>query len=380
MSTTLSQFEAEILPLVRDTTGGRVTTTVIRDSLNRCIRNVLKKHGMYSTIKSTSMDFFDTIYEYPLATDFYDFISLAKNGVTQEFIKTKPSSFSGISGNVLALNSYKSINTLLARINATPSSLLMNGCESTAANGTWAVVSGTDALSIGTETTNHVQGSGAVSFNVTVGNSVNDYAEIECTGMTSLDLTDYANKGTVFLDVYIPSVTNFTSITLYFGNDSSNYYSKTITTQYNGLALVAGYNIIGFSWGTASETGTVTDTAIDYIKLRFTYTSSYTSQVGFIIDNIRIANPYKMDLTYYSTHFVADSTGATKEEFESASDVSLLNDVDNPVLFFYALGDAFWVLREYQDKENAEARFREEFDAMRVRIGSEKKREVIFYR
>lgn len=380
MAKTLNEFESEIQPLMRDTTSGSVTTDAIKSSLNRCIDSLRKDHGVYSTKKRQPLALYATVEEYPLPTDFFDIIALQKNETPRNYLRTKPEAFYQTSGDVLSVDSQGNKHWLLVKAREIAATQIINACESVTANGTWALEAGTDAVNVVTDTLNEKVGSGAISFDVTVGASGNDYAAIDNDDMTAVDLTDFVGKGVVFTWVYIPSVTNLTSFTLRFGSSTANYYSQTVTAQYNGSAFVVGWNRLGFASASATETGTVVDTAIDYLNFRVTYTSSYTSQTGFILDDVRICNPYLMELKYYSTHFVIDSTGVSKEYFESASDASLLDEADDNVLMYFALSDAFWILREYNDKEAAELRYREEVGKLKTRFGSEKKREVTFYR
>lgn len=380
MARSLNDFESQIQLLVRDTTGGSVTTEAIRHSLNRGIRHLIKDCGIYATKKPHSIDLFDTVEEYPLPSDFFDVISLQNTTEPRNFIRTQPDAFYRSTGDVISVDSYKNEHCLLARATNIAASTVMNACEGVTDNGTWAAEGSTDATNVTTDSVNEKVGSGAISFDVTVGGSVNDYAAIQNSTMTQVDLTDFASRGTVFCWVYIPSVTNLTSFTLRWGNDSSNYYSKTVTEQYNGFGFRVGWNRLGFAWASATETGSVTDTAIDYINFRVTYSASYTSQTGFLLDDVRVCNPYRMDLMYYSTHFVIDASGNTRADFSATTDASLLDEADDDALFFHALADGFLILREYNDRQEALKERDKAIERIRTRLGSEKKREVTFYR
>ena len=380
MARTLNEFESQIQPLVRDTAGGIVTTDVIKDSLNRGIKFLIKDHGVYATKKPSSLDLFDSVEEYPVPSDFFDVISLQRTDAPRNFLKTQPDAFYRTSGDILSVDSYKNDHCLLVKATNIAASTVINSCESTTDNGTWAAEGSTDAANVSSDTVNEKVGSGAISFDVTVGASVNNYAAIQNSTMTQVDLTDFVSRGTVFCWVYIPSITNLTSFTLRWGNDSSNYYSNTVTTQYSGYGFRVGWNRLGFSWPSATETGTVTDTAIDYLNFRVTYSASYTSQVGFLLDDVRVCNPYRMDLMYYSTHFVVDSSGNTQALFSTSSDASLLDDADDDALFFHALADGYWITREYNDRIEALKERDKAIERIKTRLGSEKKREVMFYR
>lgn len=380
MALTITQIESQVQELLRDTTGGTFDTAKIRNSLRRCINHLIKDHGIYATKKPSSIDLFDTVFEYPAPSDLFDVVNIQDNGMYKSFLKTKPDAFYGLSGNVFSVDSYQNDHSILVKTSGLSGSLIVNGCESITDNGTWSAVASTDAQNVTTNTINAKEGSGAVSFDVNTALSGNNYAEIDNDDMTDVDLTDYAGKGTVFVWAYLPSVTDLTSITLRIGSDSSNYYSKTVTTQFNGYAFRVGYNRLGFSLVTATETGTVVDTAVDYIAYRLTYSSSFVSTNGFLIDDIRIANPTTLDLMYYSTHFVIDTSGVTKQYFTADGDTSLLDEADDDILIYHALSDGFFVTREQNDRIEALKMRDDAIARLKTRFGSEKKREVTFYR
>lgn len=384
MSRTLSEFVAQIGPLIGDTTGGTVTTNAVRDSLNRCINHLIKDHGIYATKNRAYVDVFPTINEYAVPSDFFDAINIQRSTSPRNLLRVTTDDFwsnLGTYSEVFAVDTYRDDHSLLLKTASTSKSAIINACESVTDNGTWAVEASTDAVNIQTETTNQVQGSGAISFDVDVSNSVNDYAAVENPTMTQIDLTDYASKGTLFADLYIPNATGITSITLRWGNDASNYYSKTVTAQHNGFEFRNGVNTLGFAWSGSTETGSVTDTAIDYLNVRITYASTYTDTTGFILDNIRIANQYRVELQYYSTAFVQDgSTQAYVTKFTNTNDTSLLDDADDDILFNWALADSFWIKQRDNDRAEAKSKFDEAVARLKTRYNSERKREVTFYR
>lgn len=384
MSRTLSEFVAQIGPLIGDTTGGTVTTNAIRDSLNRCISHMIKDHGIYATKNRSYIDVFPSIYEYAAPSDFFDVINFQRNTSPRNLARVTTEDFwtnLGAYSEVFAVDSYRDDHSLLLKTASTSASTIINACDSLTDNGTWAAEGSTDAVNVVAETVNQTQGSGAISFDVDVSNSGNDYAAVQNSTMDQVDLSDFASKGTVFADLYIPSATYITSITLRWGNDSSNYYSQTVTAQHNGFEFRNGVNTLGFAWSTATETGSVTDTAIDYLNLRVTYSASYTDKTGFILDNIRVANPYRVELHYYSTAFVQDGTNQSYvTKFTNTSDTSLLDDADDDILLNWALADAYWIKQMPNDRVEALRLHQDALERLKTRYNSERKREVSFYR
>jgi hypothetical protein len=163
-----------------------------------------------------------------------------------------------------------------------------------------------------------------VKFDITVGQSVSNFAEISNSTMTAVDLSATAlqDVGTMFIYVYLPSSTAYTSFTHRWGSSASDYYESTVTAQFSGAAFVQGWNLLGFDWTTATTIGTPVDTAIDYLLFRATYAASFTSQTGLRIDAITMRQKSLLNLHYYSDYLVIDSGGTAKDTFASATDTT----------------------------------------------------------
>ena len=99
----------------------------------------------------------------------------------------------------------------------------------------------------------------------------------------NVDLEDWDEMADFIVPVYLSSVTNFTSISLLFGNDiTTKYWTPTAqTTQSDGTAVKVGWNYFLFQWAGATETGTVDPATIDSFKLTIATTGA--------ISNIRVA-------------------------------------------------------------------------------------------
>jgi hypothetical protein len=124
--------------------------------------------------------------------------------------------------------------------------------------------------------------------------------------------------------MYIPSVTELSSIELRWGSSSSDYYSKTATVQADGSPLAQGWNFIEIDANGATITGTLIDTAIDYLAVKVNYTASYTDQTGFRIENLTIYLPQAMKLAYFTYYLSQTSAGVFQEEMTAATGDQLL--------------------------------------------------------
>jgi hypothetical protein len=179
--------------------------------------------------------------------------------------------------------------------------------------------------------------------------------------------------------VYLPTITNLVSVTTRWGNDASNYYSVTETDQFNGQALRVGWNRLGFAWSGATETGAVTDTAIDYFYTRFTYSASFTDSTGFKVDDIKMESPEDMELFYYSNSFVETSGGVAQQVFENNDDVTLLADEDDDILLWWALSEASWIKEKFNERAEAKKEFEDLLSRFKARYPSERKRATARY-
>lgn len=205
-------------------------------------------------------------------------------------------------------------------VNYTPTDtteVLMHDCDTYNGNGTWTAVG--DATNITTDENTYVQGAGSINFDIV---SSTLTAGLYVDSMASVDLDDYENAGSFFVFVYIPDATNIAGQTMTFrwGNSASVYWSDTATTQHNGQAFTNGWNLVRFDWGGATETGTVDNTAIDYLYYTFSYSSTPSLTTDFRLDGIYFRTGLDMNLEYYSNKWVRTGADVWQEEFSTITD------------------------------------------------------------
>jgi len=206
-------------------------------------------------------------------------------------------------------------------------------------DGTWATdATNGDATNVALEEVITLTQTANISFDVDVSQTANNTAIIQNSTVTDIDLDDYKNLGRIRFWVKIPSVTNFTSVEIRWGSSSSAYWSLTATTQADGSALVAGWNFINLNWEDATETGSVTESATDYLAVVMNYAAGYTDQTGFKVEALKMYLPESVKLVYW-TYFVShDSSDAFQEEgTTTGGDVLLLPKRFKSLLTFGAL-------------------------------------------
>lgn len=205
------------------------------------------------------------------------------------------------------------------------SSALLHDATSLTENGTWAVDSvNSDATNISLNSVNIIDSSAAIQFDIDVSQSANNYALVSIPDAEAVDLTDYLGLGKSRFWIHLPSVSEFTSITYRWGTDSSNYYYKTVTTQYDGSSFIAGPNYVEFDWATATTVGTPTITNIIYHAIQLSYTASFTDQTAVRFEGIVMYLPIPYKMVYYTSYLSKTAAGVFQELLTTNSTDELL--------------------------------------------------------
>jgi len=148
-------------------------------------------------------------------------------------------------------------------------------------DGTW--VGSGDAGNVTTDTTVKKYDAGSVNFDITVTGTA---AIMTNTTITAVDLTAVQEEGYFTAWVYLPSIADFTSVTLTLGDTlDTDDYELAVTTQANGDAFEVGWNLLKWTWSSMTSDGSPTG-SIDEIRLTFTYEATFVSDEDFRIDGI----------------------------------------------------------------------------------------------
>ena len=262
--------------------------------------------------------FSDEFRKYPLPTRFRSPIGLRdpnRYGNVGLLERLSPGRISQLfRGNEYAIcnNGVKQYLEVLHSVNKSDLTRV-TACDSLTADGAWTAGSGAANLAIDTITKH--QGSGSVGFDVTAATATVSFTRtnvIDISGMT-----EHCNKG-----FYLWLPTKPTQISVRFGNDASNYYAKTVTTQANGEEFdTALKNEIRIDKNDATETGTVTDTAIDYFAFVLTFASNPNNS-GYKIDDLVLFKPEVLTLEYYTHSVAQDANGALAAKISESTDAT----------------------------------------------------------
>lgn len=233
----------------------------------------------------------------------------------------------------------------------------------TADGGTWAAdTTNSDATNVAIDTYDGSNNTtGCLSFDISVSQSGNNRATIYNSGLNSEDLTSDKDISSWIIDMKFPTVTYLSSVTFYWGSDSSNYYSVTQTTNYDGSAFSADFlNTLKFDWLNATVTGTPDYTAIDYIRIDVNYGASQANATSYKLDNLRLVRPEQLTFSYTSWNVGTDTGGTQLKMFAATTDIPYFSGQYDGYLYAVAHKAAaitYRALRLYNeaDKEDIEA-------------------------
>ena len=256
---------------------------------------------------------------------------------------------------------------------------LLHAGDDISTNGTWAVDStNSDATNITTdENVGRTSGS-SINFDLDVSQSGNNYADIYVPDMDSIDLSDHEDVSRIRIWVWIPDVTYISGHTGYWSSDTSstpttisNYWSVAITTNANGGELTNGWNRLEFDWEGATKTGSPDSSAIVYLQLRTSYSSSQGDDTDFRINQIISKIPKDMELAYYSDYMAKTTAGVWQAEITATTDSTLV-----PTRFRNVLVDGVMALvmrlqgsPHVQEALEYEVRYERGLRLMRSQIG-----------
>lgn len=205
----------------------------------------------------------------------------------------------------------------------------IHNMDGIATNGTWAATA--NATNLTRDTEDFVDGSASLNFDLSSGGA-GATGFIQNSDMAQIDLTTHDEISSIFVYVYIPDSTIITNFILRWGNDISNYWSRTVTVPFDRSAFQNGWNLLQFAWNGATETGTVDPAKIDYF--RFTVTYNGTAETDIRVDKIFSALGKIWEIEYYSEFMFRTAAGVWQEEVTADDNVVNL-DTESYNLFLW---------------------------------------------
>lgn len=380
MSTTLASLIALAQDRVRDKTGQSIdfTQNGFR-AINSTLSIWAEVHDWPWTIKNINFNYNTGVDTYPLdglVSDFKYPLTLRQykpGGRYEEYWMVSPLRFDSayLYSTRFAVQNLAAVQTMRVKSN-TGLAASIQTASSYNGNGTWV-----GASAISNVGTNNYEGyklpsSVSFTFNGTSGTLSN-------STFTAIDLSIFQNRGNIYFDVYLPSVTNLTSFTLQWGTNSSNYYTASATTDYVGAAFIVGWNRIKISWSTIPTTvGTPTITSIKYLQMTMTCSGS-TNLGQCLVQNFFVCENIPLTLTYYSTNMVQTSGGTQSQVFTNSASTTDLPmwsgrwDVASEAFIDSLMQILFWMTGEYTDFQIAMSKIQDIILPLKQRYPSQRR-------
>ena len=299
------------------------------NTLNASARELFNKVDLRSALRRANLapNLFNGIFPYQCPTDLkgYALVDLPAQAkrFDGDWELTTPEQFLRLNGSkksLCAIDDYNGTRVLLLDSEVDSKSVTVAELDSlTSGGGTWEAFSA-DSDSVATDNSDFIKGAGSLKWNITASGGTT--AGLKNDGLNTLDITNYlGGTSAFFVWVKINSTTNLTNWILRFGTDSSNYYSKTITAQADGTAFVNGWNLLKFDISSLTETGTVTDTTINYTALYMTKTAGKISESDYKFDWLVLKKGVVNYVKYYSKYPWQTSAGSYLENSTNTTDL-----------------------------------------------------------
>lgn len=263
-----------------------------------------------------------------------------------------------------------------------PDNIALNTCDAYNSNGVWtADAANSDANTVGTNTLNYFEGSGSVSFNVTVAQSGNHVATIYNPSINAVDISGLTSPY-LFFYVYLPSTpTYLSSITFRIGSDTAatpstktNYYTFTALNQFGGSAFVQGRNLIGIPISSAVSTGSPNQGSLKYLELNLNYTASQTDMSGVLLDAVYMREGVFYQTRYYSTNIVVSASGTKKQYFTADDDTTLLTPEGEASFIEFATGDIAPSIKDFDSAQLYQGRGQRALEVYKAKNPSQRRR------
>lgn len=336
---TYSQILSDVNGKIKGKSGVLISAL---STINQGVRQVLSEMDLVSTRRRTPLvpNLFSGLFEYAAPTDLkgYGIISVQNqtNSLARDWSLAPYEQFMRRQdSNTIAVSDYNGFKKIFLNTSNTSYYYDYNYTDSTLAPNVKTTLAGLDTLSSGggtwgpfgdvtagqvyKDTSNFVEGSGSIRFNINA--AAGTTAGIVNSTLTSSDISEFfSQNGNAYVWAYITSTTNLTNFILRLGSSASVYNTMTATTQADGTAFVAGWNLIAFDLSAAVLTGTPVNTAITYCAIYMTKTAGKVSENAYRFDFLVLRRGQVNNLYYYSKYGWQSSTGTYKENSTTSSD------------------------------------------------------------
>lgn len=336
MSRTVLQMKDDLIGMLHGTTLDKIKN--LNSVFNRAARDFLLDVDPEETRRTQTIvnALYDKVYDYQVPSDLksdhiINIYPLADNPdepsfeFTQEHERHFDIDRTDKTFDVLVNN-----GTRYVRIAKTLNeNVTINTVDSLTDNGAWSAY--LDGQNVELDELNYVSGLASIRFGLS--DSTGD-GGLDNTTMTAVDLSDFEDLGSIFVNAYFNGLSRVNSVTLTWGNDlTANYWTKTVTAQHFG-SFVSGWNLLRFDWDTATQVGTPNSSTVDSVRVSINYDQGSGALTNFRLDNIVCANGVYYGMSYYSKYLFQGSSGTWKEDTDDDDDIINL-DTHNFNLYLF---------------------------------------------
>lgn len=239
--------------------------------------------------------------------------------------------------------------------------LVVSQFESLTDSGTWTLDTVTsDATNLVLDDIGFLQGNACLKFDADVSLTANNRVSIYATDLDSLDFSEVKGLSSALLEISLPEVTYFSSVTLTWGTDTSNYWSATTTTPITGNTWVVGANTVKIDWtGSTTKTGSPDETDINYVRIDLNYTASQTDAADYRIDYLRFARKENLTLNYLSLNVGNNTGGTALSVFSAGTDTPFYSGQYDQLKYAHAHYAAGILLQDNRLNDQANEQFKE---------------------
>jgi hypothetical protein len=318
---TIQDIKSDIAGLSHGTDIGHITN--LNELFWRAGRKVISRIDPRETkrIQNLTNPLHDDVYNYTLPTDTKRIVDIRPqvnrtrgDKMRQKFGKIFDME-KAIQDDIFTIQHNSSRKFIRISKDVSPAPKTLNAVNDVDDNGTWSA-SG-DATNVAQDKQYYVSGSASVKFDITTEGG------IENDDMSAVDLNEHEDISTLFVWVYLPDASIITNVDLRWGSSSSAYWNVTETDQHDGTSFRNGWNLLGFSWNGATETGSPDSSAIDYLRVQVTSTSADTD---IRVDNIISSLGEIWEIVYYSNLLFRNSSGTWINKPTTDSDIVNLDE------------------------------------------------------
>jgi len=362
-----TNLKTKVATKVSGTISDTDLSTILNDAALETLGDVDLKSMKRKSALSPNM--FDDIYDYTYPTDCKSIIDIQpqiKRGrmdqwrltTEEEFDRMKDDTRVDTWGDPIKLNRNQWLGDSLVAVstddfvNKLRLSRLIDDDSVTISDldaiGTWVLFG--DGTNLTADSDYYAKGSACINWDISAAGGTT--AGIQNSSLTQFDITTYMTQGSVFCWAYITSATYLTNFILRIGSSSSAYYSITVTTNNEGTAFYAGWNLLRFDFVNKVATGTVDDDACDYVAIYMTKNALKISETDYRFDWLVMKRGEHYNLIYYSNYPWQSNTGTYLES--STADTNYINcDAEELKLILEKsaeLGERH--LRQYSNADN----------------------------